>query len=301
MKASSELAIAMGDADFARKCDDSFERTKSALDKLSWIQASSGDGYYPAASTNCTKDHGCATQIGFFSDAFYAQVLAYSAGLGGLVDEAKLQQHLRRTVAETCRQVVGGQLVDGCPHGFVTFTGRPQEATDWQLWQMATHDWAALTLRANGAEATGSALEMSRRSAVSWSENLNDQWNTAGISDSAGYPTVTSHYGYHMTSWHVPLALSGQVANLTKPTTASLTFAPAVVEPFKLPVLLPGIVGTIAGRNGQYELGLTIGNLDIAVLAVNGVRYPTPSSGVISLAAGQSVTWSSQSSLEVVI
>ena len=51
-------------------------------------------------------------------------------------------------------------------------------------------------------------------SVKAWSKVVADQWNTAGISDTDGYPTITSHYGYHMTSWHVPLALIGLNASL---------------------------------------------------------------------------------------
>ncbi len=44
---------------------------------------------------------------------------------------------------------------------------------------------------------------------------MNDQWAIAGGKFTNGYPSVTSHYGYHMTVWHVLLALNGQQADLT--------------------------------------------------------------------------------------
>ena len=44
---------------------------------------------------------------------------------------------------------------------------------------------------------------------------MNDQWNIAGGKFSNGYPAITSHYGYHMTVWHVLLALNGQDADLS--------------------------------------------------------------------------------------
>ena len=47
--------------------------------------------------------------------------------------------------------------------------------------------------------------------------------DTAGIKDTSGYGTVTSHYGMHMVAWHIPLAISGQQADLPR---SSLTFAP---------------------------------------------------------------------------
>lgn len=44
---------------------------------------------------------------------------------------------------------------------------------------------------------------------------MNDQWNIAGGKFSNGFPAITSHYGYHMTVWHVLLALNGQDADLS--------------------------------------------------------------------------------------
>ena len=33
------------------------------------------------------------------------------------------------------------------------------------------------------------------------------KWNIAGLKDTRGYPTATSHYGMHMAAWHIPLAV----------------------------------------------------------------------------------------------
>ena len=58
------------------------------------------------------------------------------------------------------------------------------------------------------------------------------------------YPTVTSHYGFHVVSWHIPLAMSGQLADLSQPTNRSLTFAPTIAAPYVI-VVFPGNLRTV--------------------------------------------------------
>lgn len=90
-------------------------------DKLQWDAAA---GQYAAASDNCTANVGCAVQVGTFSDAFYAQVLAYTLGLGELLaDPTKLTQHLATVGTRNCKHVVNGSVVDGCPNGLMIITG----------------------------------------------------------------------------------------------------------------------------------------------------------------------------------
>ena len=43
-----------------------------------------------------------------------------------------------------------------------------------------------------------------------------------------------------MVSWHIVLAMSGQLADLSLPTNRSLTFEPRLPAPFSLPLMLPG-------------------------------------------------------------
>ena len=241
MKAAAKLARVMGDDVFAQECDASLTRAQVALDTLSWMGT-----YYSAASSNCTRGVGCGVQEGLFADAFYAQVLSHSAGLGDLLlDPSKLQTHLETTAKVNCAQPqANGTLAQGCPNGLIALVGRsPPGPTDHQIWQMANHDWVALRLRSNvGAEDISDTLELSKRSVQGWSEGVKDQWNTAGISDSASYPTVTSHYGYHMTSWHIPLALSGQ--NVSLPS-GELRFEPIAEPPYTLPFYFTGKLGSI--------------------------------------------------------
>ena len=55
-----------------------------------------------------------------------------------------------------------------------------------------------------------------------YADVINDQWNYAGGKFTNGYPSITSHYGYHMVVHHVLLALNGQNADLSNPTSVSI-------------------------------------------------------------------------------
>ena len=72
---------------------------------------------------------------------------------------------------------------------------------------------------------------------------MNDQWNIAGGKYTNAFPSITSHYGYHMTVWHVLLALNGQDADLSDPANMTLAFNPKMAcdsPGFEMPFLLPG-------------------------------------------------------------
>ena len=47
----------------------------------------------------------------------------------------------------------------------------------------------------------------------------------------------------HIVTWHVPLAISGQQADLPR---SSLTFAPRIPAPYTLPIILPGVLGVLS-------------------------------------------------------
>ena len=118
------------------------------------------------------------------------------------------------------------------------------------------------------------ALALAKGSGTSYSDRLNDQWNIAGIKSNDGYPSITSHYGYHMTSWHLVFALSGQLADLSDPANSSLTFAPKFSGSFSSPVFLPGIVGILQHDAGGFQLALSTGQLRLHHLSVNGYKFP---------------------------
>ena len=93
----------------------------------------------------------------------------------------------------------------------------------------------------------------------------------------------------HMVSWHIPIAISGQQAELHK---GSLTFAPKVEAPYVLPVFLPGVLGTLTATTaGKYTVVLTVGALELDVLSVAGKVAPTGSGGKVVLASGVPVSW----------
>ena len=65
---------------------------------------------------------------------------------------------------------------------------------------------------------------------------------------------------------------------------ASLKFAPKVKAPFALPVLLPGVLGVLSSTvQGEYSLRLTVGELRLSLLEVDGKAAPGES---VQLAAG---------------
>lgn len=82
LKAGAVLAKAKGDAAFESQCNDGLARAQAAIDNLQWNATSS---FYNAGSSDCTagsstgQGGSCNTGIGVFSDAFYAQVLVFTA------------------------------------------------------------------------------------------------------------------------------------------------------------------------------------------------------------------------------
>ena len=91
-------------------------------------------------------------------------------------------------------------------------------------------------------------------------------WNICGLSQD-GQPWITSHYGFAMTAWHLPYALSGQRADLPH---GLLTFAPKVDtdETWALPWYLPGVLGTLNGTtDGQLTFAVHVGELSQRRLA----------------------------------
>lgn len=180
MRATEELARASGDTEFAAAAHSAFVVAQTAIDELQW---NASLGFYNAASNSCTRGKGCDAGIGSFADAFYAQVLAYSLGLGDLLaDPSRLDSHLAYTAKANCvhNEVGTGNLVHGCPNGLVIMTNRPIELTDLQIWEMATYDHVALALHRNQTEMS-EALVLAEASGTSYSLRMNDQWNIAGI------------------------------------------------------------------------------------------------------------------------
>jgi hypothetical protein len=79
----------------------------------------------------------------------------------------------------------------------VVLTGRAEDGDrtggcDLQVWEMAPPNHASLGIHLG--QPVADMLAVFEPSATSWSKRLNNQWDTAGIKDTSGYGTVTSHY-----------------------------------------------------------------------------------------------------------
>ena len=301
MRAAAELADHAGDVAFRDECSAALASAQGGFDALQWNETA---GHYNAGSSGCSAS-GCSVGVGLFADSFYGQVLAYSLWGEPLVrNVTKLQSHLQQEEATNCvhTDVRGGngtyELVDGCPNGLIIMTKRPVEETDLQIWEMATHDHSALLLHqieGANASAVANALKISAATGTSYSQRLNDQWNVAGIKSNDGYPSITSHYGYHMTAWHIPLALSRQQASRGG-ANSSLTFSPRLPCPYTLPVFLPGVLGTLSCANNAANenieravLEITAGDaIELDHLAVSGNAYPHLP---VKLQVGSPISW----------
>ena len=120
---------------------------------------------------------------------------------------------------------------------------------------MATYDHASLLIHQSDSSSGGSgsadvaaALALAMGTGTSYSDRLHDQWNIAGIKSNDGYPSITSHYGYHMVCWHLLFALSGQDANLS-PSLPSSSSSPS-----------PSSVSSLAGA-GEDEGALNTNSI----------------------------------------
>jgi non-lysosomal glucosylceramidase len=287
MKACIEVARVMNDTETESLCSKSLNNTRKAFDLLQW-----SIDHYAAVSNNCSKNT-CQEQIGVFSDTFYPQVLAFTLGLGSLIDENRLRSHLNVTATNNCAFPNGkGDIIPGkCPHGLITLTGRKPSNTDWEIWQMINHDFAVLSLHLNAS--IQDSLLYSQRSATTWSKVVNDAWGVAALSDANGLPTCINHYGYHMTSWHIPLALSGQNARLFPPDSASLTFTINLANnesSWSFPVYLPGRLGSIQCFDEKFIFSLSFGNLSLKTLSINGCHFPSQSN-LVHIHPNKSLFW----------
>jgi hypothetical protein len=92
-----------------------------------------------------------------------------------------------------------------------------------------------------------------------------------------------------MVSWHIPLAISGQLANLSSPVNRSVVFTPKLDAPYSLPFMLPGVLGSISSsRRGSYRVELTLGELTLHVLSMDGIKAP---GDMVHLSIGTPIVW----------
>ncbi len=298
LAAARELANAVGDTAFASQCDAALTRTRVAMDKMQWNET----GRYYNSYTNLSETEQAGA---IMTDTFYSQVLAYSLGLGVLVqNQTRLQLHLQAEM-----------IHNDSPLGMLVQTGRypyPGPPQDNAVWQMGNPNWATLNIHLK--QDITHALNVANKTLGWWRHVVNDLWNIPALAGGLGYgaegqPWASSHYGYYMSSWHLVFALSGQQADLPRGT---LTFAPAgqVDRPrgplrffpvgqgpgpaWRFPVLLPGVLGIVGredGAAGRYWLQILFGDLLIKTrLAVLDAVHPGPYP--LRLKPGDKVFWS---------
>lgn len=245
-----------------------------------------------------------ATKGALMTDSFYAQVLAYSLGLGTLVkNETRLRMHTRAVLDK-----------NDTPYGFLVMTGRYPypgnkshlDGTDNSIWMMGNPNWA--TVATHLGEDPELGLLVAKKTMDNVRSNINDQWNVPGILGGIGYeldglPYFTSHYGFYMSAWHMVMALSGQKANMT---AKSLVFEPKVGLPYVLPVILPGAWGQLEAMtdtptpssnenkhtNTTYTVSLNFGSLNLEHLQVGKCRYSHEGTHAVKLSSEKSAVWS---------
>eukprot|EP00731_Ephydatia_muelleri_P017922 Em0010g1020a len=311
MKAAEKLAYLMGDNEFAATCHEAFLKGQVALDQYLWNEAAQyynaytvDEGFDYERYRNSTNLTLCLYESGrneekcvlgdpnspgpLMSDSFYAQVLAYSLGLGTLVqNETRLRLHMKAELKN-----------NDSPWGLMALNGGANNAYTNSIWALANPNWATTNIHL--LEDVELALSVAEKSLDYWRSVLNDQWNIAGLLGgtlaTSGLPFITSHYGFFMTAWHIVFALSGQNANMTE---GSLTFAPKVSPPFLLPVMLPGVWGYLEAQEFapkrpdagyvQYTLGLNFGSIPLQSLSISGCSAPI--NGSCTLRADDFLRW----------
>ena len=296
MKAVVELSAVAGDTEMGASAAAAFTRGQSATIALLWNGTL---GYFRAYTGGDA----------IMTDALYGQVVATTHGLGWLADTSYLIKLLNAELRYNSNAfgltVVTGRhepppIAKNVRPSLRYMAGLTADLQDDAVWLGAAPDWSYLMLLL-GTVDVPTALEPTRKQSENWRSRLNDLWNIAGLSttDSAdwrgsaqgGQPLCTSHYGFALVNYYLVYALSNQVTDVAR---GKLTFAPLYPCPFRLPVMLMDVEGSVScvgsgGRN-VYTLDVAFGALTLPAggLAVNGVAYTK----AVALTGGQSVTWS---------
>ncbi|KAK8792751.1 hypothetical protein WA158_004915 [Blastocystis sp. Blastoise] len=266
LQAMRELAIIMNDQEWIKKMNIELDRARNAFIKYHW----NGE-YFKSYSDGTPAEHIVGSKEPLMSDTFYPAVLSYIFGLDDLIDKELLKSHLIQEYKH-----------NQSPFGLIIMTGRTAPGlknNDNHIWMMAPNDWAALGLYYNPYNTTNvdEYLDVSKRALENVRERLHDLWNTHGVyynfdGDLAGQPSITAHYGYHMTSWYLPFTLSGQRADLSK---GELTFDPKIQGDYIYPVLLPNFDAQLIHKENHYSLRVIRGSITVNTLKVKDLMYPT--------------------------
>eukprot|EP01121_Diplochlamys_sp_Union-15-3_P001413 TRINITY_DN11225_c0_g1_i1.p1 TRINITY_DN11225_c0_g1~~TRINITY_DN11225_c0_g1_i1.p1 ORF type:complete len:429 (-),score=64.03 TRINITY_DN11225_c0_g1_i1:2-1288(-) len=285
MMAAQKLATIQNDLNLANACNQSYQLGLSALNQNLW------NGNYYRAFTNPGTEP-------VMADTMYAQVWAFTLGLGLSVPSDRIKSHLQAELSH-----------NDSPYGLLVLTGRHSDkrkqvkidqytdcgsinpiAQDNSIWMGGSPNWASLNIHL-GMEVS-QAMIQPEKALDRWRSQLNDQWNIHGLMGGIGYgidgqPWCTSHYGFHMVLWHLPFAVSGQ---LYSAPAGTLSFSPKIPAPYKLPLLLPNVVGYLSRQGNTYSITVNKGHLVLNSCIVDGSKYP----GTVNLSDGQTISWGSK-------
>jgi len=308
MRAGEEMAKVIGDTTGAAFANKAFKFGQQQVYKLLWNNTHQYFRAYTGGNA-------------IMGDCLYGQMVAHHNGLGWLVDQDKLQQHLNNELK-----------YNGDPFGIKVVTGRHEpppldltsslsslkpsssrlrqgraalletnrrlgfDTQDDVIWMGGAPDWSYLQIALNSSNTNlDSALKITKNELTNFRDRLRDLWNIVGIispndwgtdPDKHGMPYVTSHYGFVMTDYYLLTVLSGQQTDIPN---GLLTFTPAYPCPFYLPVLLAEFTGTLECVGGRYTVSSVFGTLSLPKggLKVNGAAYPE----AVNLISGSSVSW----------
>ena len=287
MRAAGELARLplINDTAFAHDCDEALAVGRAAITTHLWNDQG---GFYRAyTGANAVM-----------SDSLYAQVLADSLGLGALDSEAHAEERVRSHLRVVLKE-------NDTPYGLLAMTGRypypgpnPRQwgnGADNSVWMMGNSNWATLSLWRGGD--VEEALAVANQTLGWWRSGLNDMWNIVALHGGLGYgeegqPLANSHYGYHMVTWHMLYALSGQY--YSAPDDA-LQFAPCLQPPYELPVLVPATAATLACTAKRCTLrvvaGLPLRLAKLSVASRSSSSSPPPGVLPLTLSKGEAIEW----------
>ncbi|XP_020625895.1 uncharacterized protein LOC110063277 isoform X1 [Orbicella faveolata] len=301
LRAAQELCNIMDDHSLWKEVTIAMEFARYTISEELWSEE---DGYYHAW---WDKQKGSASWL--MSDSLYAQVWAYTLGLGHLDEPNRLRSHLMKEleINDTpyglrvmATDPPTNKSVGSCPKDISTAQLNNRVALHESIWIGSSPDWTTLQIHL-GFDAQD-ALQQAKKAINHVRSGLNDQWNFHGLYSGTGYgldglPWCTSHYTFHMVLWHIPFALSGQ--SFSAPN-ATLSFDPKLPCPYKVPFYTPFATGTlqctflhIPHRKNQetkkFEILSTSGDISLQVLEVSGFQYPS----AITIKQGKEVTWCS--------
>eukprot|EP00656_Telonema_subtile_P055540 TRINITY_DN8636_c0_g2_i1.p1 TRINITY_DN8636_c0_g2~~TRINITY_DN8636_c0_g2_i1.p1 ORF type:complete len:1042 (-),score=198.12 TRINITY_DN8636_c0_g2_i1:161-3286(-) len=304
LRACARLAEHWSNQTLATECSAAYT---SAVPYLNSTLYNTTDHYFRAWA-----DSKLGAPAWLMADSLYGQVVANTLGLSAeghtdawLVPPEMIAGHL---AAEA--------KLNPSPYGLtvVTTSGSPPELAQQEkvsedacaaavnglkydsVWMGAAPDWCALQISL-GDQGVGvaEALAMAQKGLDHYRSTLRDQWNIHGLVANDGYGVdgqswCTAHYGFHMTLWHIPFAMSGQVFSAV---SKSLIFRPKLPCPFTLTTLVTGAVGTLqCDQQANFTLKVTLGHLQVNHLEVTVQGQQTAIyQGAVDLTRGQTVEW----------